>query len=99
MRRSRLRTSKKLTPIAYCVLVLFVCIFFVTAWFSSYQNKIEKEIDEELQPHMESLFDEINKLEVQKAKLTSIKRIHEIAKKLKMIQPSEPVQILQEDNN
>ena len=99
MKRLRLRTSKKLTPFAYCVLALYVCIFFVTVWFSSYQNKIAEEVREDLEPHRKFLLDEISKLEMQEAELTSIERIHKIAKKLKMIQPSEPAQILQDDNN
>ncbi len=99
LKRPRLRTSKKLTPIAYCVLALYVCIFFVTVWFSSYQNKIVEEVREELEPHRKFLVDEIAKLEMQDAELTSIERIHQIAKKLNMIQPTEPAQILQDDNN
>lgn len=99
MKRPRLRTSKKLTPIAYIVLAFYVCIFFVTVWFASYQNKIIEEVREELEPHKKFLLDEITELERQEAKLTSIERIHKIAKKLKMIQPSEPAQILRDDNN
>ncbi len=99
MKRPRLRTSKKLTPIAYCVLALYVCVFFVSVWFSSDQNKIVEEVREGLEPHRKFLLNDIGKLEIQEAKLTSIERIHQIAKKLNMIQPTEPAQILQDDNN
>lgn len=99
MNRTRARTSKKLTPIAYCVLALFVCIFLVTVWFSSYQDKTIEEVRDELEPHKNFLLDEINEFERQEAKLTSVKNIHEIAKKLNMIQSSEPVRILQDDKN
>lgn len=71
----------------------------MSVWFSSYQNKIVEEIREELEPYRKSLLDEIGKLETREAKLTSVKNIHEIAKKLNMIQSSEPVQILQDDKN
>lgn len=88
-----------MTPIAYCFLALFVCIFIVTVWFSSYQNKTIEEVREELEPHKNFLLDEINDLEMQEAKLTSIENIHKIAKKLNMIQASDPIQILQDDKN
>ncbi len=99
MNRTRLRTSKKLTPIAYLVLGLFVCMFLVTVWFSSYQDKTIEEVREELEPHKNFLLDEISELERQEAKLTSVKNIHKIAKKLNMVQSSNPVQILRDDKN
>ncbi len=45
----------------------------------------------------DQLRDEINKLKIQEAKLTSIERIHEIAKELQMVQPSEPAYVLRND--
>ena len=99
MKRPRLRASKKLTPISYCVLTLFVCIFFVSVWFSSYQNKIVEEVREELEPYRKFLLHEIGELETREAKLTSIENIHKTAKKLNMIQNSGSIRVIQDDNN
>ncbi len=45
----------------------------------------------------DQLHNEINRLKIQETRLTSIKRIHEIAKDLQMVQPSDPAHVLQAD--
>ena len=45
----------------------------------------------------DQLQNEINKLKIQETKLTSIERIHEIAKDLQMVQPSKPAHVLKAD--
>ena len=89
--------SEKLHPFVYVALVLYIGIFLGSAWFSSYQNKISLQMRQEFEQRKSQLLDEIGKLEMQEAELTSIKRIHEIAQTLQMVQPMEPVQALQED--
>ncbi len=43
------------------------------------------------------LQNEINKLKIEETRLTSIERIHEIAKDLQMVQPSKPAYVLRVD--
>lgn len=43
------------------------------------------------------LQNEINRLKIEETKLTSIERIHEIAKDLQMVQPAKPTYVLQAD--
>ncbi len=43
------------------------------------------------------LQNEINRLKIEETRLTSIERIHEIAKDLQMVQPSKPAYVLRAD--
>ena len=52
---------------------------------------------EEFEQHRDQLHNEINRLKIQETRLTSIERIHEIAKDLQMVQPSEPAHALGAD--
>jgi cell division protein FtsL len=97
MKHPRSRQSQRIHPLAYLALVVYICIFFVSAWFSSYQNKVALQIRQEFKQRKNQLLDEINKLEMQEAELTSIERIHEIAQELHMVLPSEPAHTLQSD--
>jgi cell division protein FtsL len=54
---------------------------------------------EEFEQERNTLLDEISKLEMQEAKLTSIERIHKIARELHMVQPSEPLRFLRDDKD
>ena len=45
----------------------------------------------------DQLQNEINKLKIEETRLTSIERIHEIAKDLQMVQPSKPAYVLGAD--
>ncbi len=45
----------------------------------------------------DQLQNEINRLKIQETRLTSIERIHEIAKDLQMVQPSKPTYMLKAD--
>jgi cell division protein FtsL len=89
--------STKFHPFAYFALVTYICIFFASAWFSSYQHRVALQMREGFEQRRDQLRDEINKLKIQEAKLTSIERIHEIAKELQMVQPSEPAYVLRND--
>lgn len=42
----------------------------------------------------DQLQNEINRLKIEETRLTSIERIHEIAKDLQMVQPSKPAYVL-----
>ena len=52
---------------------------------------------EEFEQQRDQLHNEINKLEIQETRLTSIERIHEIAKDLQMVQPSKQAYVLRSD--
>ena len=52
---------------------------------------------EDFEQRRDQLHNEINKLKIQETKLTSIERIHEIAKDLQMVQPSDPAYVLRVD--
>ena len=45
----------------------------------------------------DQLQNEINRLKIQETRLTSIERIHKIAKDLQMVQPSKPAYVLKAD--
>lgn len=45
----------------------------------------------------DQLQNEINRLKIQETRLTSIERIHEIAKDLQMVQPSKQTYVLNAD--
>jgi hypothetical protein len=70
---------------------------FRTPFFPNDQNKISLQMRQEFEQRKSQLLDEIGKLEMEEAGLTSIERIHEIVQALQMVQPTEPVQALQED--
>ncbi|MCZ6677096.1 MAG: cell division protein FtsL [Candidatus Poribacteria bacterium] len=86
--------STKFPPFAYFALVIYICIFFGSAWFSSYQNRVARQMVEVFKQQENQLLDEIGKREIEEADLTSIERIHEIAREFEMIQSSEPAYVL-----
>lgn len=89
--------SAKFHPFAYLALAIYICIFFLSAWFSSYQNKVALQMREGFEQRRDHLQNEINKLKIEETRLTSIERIHEIAKDLQMVQPSKPAYVLRVD--
>ena len=89
--------SAKFHPFAYFALAIYICIFFLSAWFSSYQHKVALQMREGFEQQRDQLQNEINRLKIQETKLTSIERIHEIAKDLQMVQPSKPAHVLKAD--
>lgn len=97
MKYQKPRQSRKVHPLAYFTLAIYICIFFVSAWFSSYQNEVALQMREEFEQRQNQLIDEINKLEMQEAELSSIERIHTIAREFQMVYPSEPAYILRAD--
>ncbi len=97
MKYQRPTQPAKFHPFAYLALAVYVCIFFLSAWFASNQHKVALEMREEFEQRRDQLHNEINKLKIQETKLTSIERIHEIAKDLQMVQPSEPAYVLRAD--
>ena len=52
---------------------------------------------EEFEQRRGQLQNEINKLKIQETRLTSIERIHKIAKDLRMVQSSKPAYVLRAD--
>jgi cell division protein FtsL len=99
MKHQKMRQPEKLHPLAYVVLVLYIFIFGGSAWFSSYQNKVSRQMREDFEQQKNQLLDEISKLEMQEAELTSIEHIHKIAQELQMVQPTQPIQALPEEPN
>ena len=89
--------SAKFHPFAYLALAIYICIFFLSAWFSSYQHKVALQMREGFEQQRDQLQNEINKLKIEETRLTSIERIHEIAKDLQMVQPSKPAVVLRAD--
>ena len=82
---------------AYIILFCYICISFGNAWLSSNQNRIALQIRENCEQRKNQLIDEIHKLELEEARLTSVERIHEFARALRMVQPSHPVHILRDE--
>ena len=89
--------SVKFHPFAYLALAVYISIFFVSAWFSSYQNKVALQMREGFEQRRNQLHNEINRLKIEETKLTSIERIHEIAKDLQMVQTAKPAYVLRAD--
>ena len=89
--------SRKFHPFAYFALAIYICIFFVSAWFSSYQHKVALQMREGFEQRRDQLRNEINRLKIQETKLTSIERIHEIATDLQMVQSFKPAYVLRDD--
>lgn len=89
--------SAKFQPFAYLALAIYICIFFLSAWFSSYQHKVALQMREGFEQRRDQLQNEINRLKIQETRLTSIERIHKIAKDLQMVQPSKPAYVLKAD--
>ena len=94
MRYQKSRPARRIPPVAYLALALYLCLFFVSAWFSSYQNQTALRLKREFELQRDRLQDEINKLEMQEAELTSVKRIRQIAEELEMVLPSEQAKVL-----
>ncbi|MYE87376.1 hypothetical protein F4X33_00045 [Candidatus Poribacteria bacterium] len=89
--------SSKFHPFAYFALAIYIGIFFLSAWFASNQHKVALQMREEFEQRRDRLHNEINKLKIEETRLTSIERIHEIAKDLQMVQPSESAHALRAD--
>ena len=97
MKYQKSAQKAKFHPFAYLALAIYICIFFLSAWFSSYQHKVALQMREGFEQRRDQLQNEINRLKIQETKLTSIERIHEIAKDLQMVQPSKPAYVLRPD--
>ena len=89
--------SPKFHPFAYFALVIYIGIFFLSAWFASNQHKVALQMREDFEQRRDQLHNEINKLKIQETRLTSIERIHEIAEDLQMVQPSQQAHVLRAD--
>ena len=89
--------SSKFHPFAYFALAIYIGIFFLSAWFASSQHKVALQMREDFEQRRDQLHNEINRLKIQKTRLTSIERIHEIAEDLQMVQPSKQVHVLPAD--
>ena len=97
MRYQKPTPASKFHPFAYFALAIYIGIFFLSAWFASNQHKVALQMREEFEQQRYQLYNEINRLKIEETKLTSIERIHEIAKDLQMVQPSEPAHTLRAD--
>ena len=90
------KSAGKFPVLAYLFLFCYICIAFVTIWFSSEQNRIALQIRENFREEKHQLTNEIRTLQLEEAKLTSAKRIHAFARELQMVQPSPPVRNLKD---
>lgn len=90
------KSAGKLPLLAYFLLFCYICIAFVTAWFSSDQNRIALQIREDVKNQKNQLTNEIRRLQLEEAQLTSAERIHAFARELQMVPPSPPVRDLEE---
>ena len=97
MRYQKSTPSSKFHPFAYFTLAIYIGIFFLSAWFASNQHKVALQMREEFEQRRDQLHNEINKLKIQETRLTSIERIHEIARDLQMVQPSKQAHMLRAD--
>ena len=97
MKYQKPASSSRFHPFAYFALAIYVGIFFLSAWFASSQHKVALQMREDFEQRRNQLHNEINRLKIEETRLTSIERIHEIAKDLQMVQPSEPAHVLRAD--
>ena len=97
MRHEKLQPSRKLPLLAYIILFCYICISSANVWLSSDQNRIALQIREDFEQRKNQLIDEIHKLELEEARLTSVERIHRFARELRMVQPSHPLHILRDE--
>ena len=70
---------------SYLVLIFFVAIFLLNAWFSSYHNRTFHHLQAELDREHNQLMNEISELEIEVTELTSVTRIHQLASEKKMV--------------
>ena len=96
MKYRKAMPSEKLPLFAYLILVFYIFILFMSAWFSSYHSRIALEMRQDFKPRKNQLVSEISKLQAEEAELTTMEYIHKVAKELQMVQPSEPIQILRD---
>ena len=97
MKYQKRAPSSKFHPFAYFALALYIGIFFLSAWFASNQHKVALQMREDFEQRRGQLHHEINRLKIEETRLTSIERIHEIAKDLQMVQPSKSAHELHAD--
>ncbi len=97
MKYQKPASSSKFHPFAYLALAIYIGIFFLSAWLASSQHKVALQMREDFEQRRDQLHNEINRLKIQETKLTSIERIHEIAKDLQMVQPSRQAYVLRAD--
>ena len=88
MDRQKRKSGSKLPLLAYFLLFCYIGIAFVTAWLSSEQNRIALQIREDFKAEKNHLTNEIRRLQLEEAQLTSAKHIHAFARELQMVRPS-----------
>ena len=88
---------KKFSFFSYIILLVYIGIFFLGIWFSSHQHKVRLNLRNSFERQRDQLRNEMRILTKEEAELTSVERIHKIAKELNMIQSSKPVQIIRGD--
>ena len=90
MKHQKRKSARRLPLFAYFLLFCYIGIAFATAWLSSEQNKIALQIRADIKTEKNQLTNEIRRLQLEEAKLTSAKHIHAFARKLQMVRPSPP---------
>ena len=88
---------KKFVLFSYLIILLVIGIFFLGIWLSSYQHKVRLNLRTSFEQQKNQLLNEMDILIKEEAELTSVERIHKIAKELDMVQSSKPVHIIRGD--
>ncbi len=91
------KPMKKLPLFSYIILLVYIGIFFLGIWLSSHQHKVKLNLGTRFEQQKNQLLNEMDILINEEAELTSVERIHKIAKELDMIQSSKPVQVIRGD--
>ena len=76
----------KTSKVPYLILVLFVGVLLLSAWFSPGHRRIFQDLTSKQE--QEKLENEISELKICIAELTSVEHVHKLAKQMKMVQSS-----------
>tara|TARA_A100001037_G_scaffold305447_1_gene345690 strand:+ start:1500 stop:1877 length:378 start_codon:yes stop_codon:yes gene_type:complete len=76
----------KTSKVPYLILVLFVGVLLLSAWFSTGHRRIFQDLTSKQE--QEKLENEISELKICIAELTSVEHVHKLAKQMKMVQSS-----------
>lgn len=85
---------KKRFPLVYIVFGLSFCVFAGSIWFSSYAKDVALLRQPVYERQKSYLQDEIHQLELEESTLTSVQSVRKIVTELKMVEPTEPSQII-----
>ena len=85
---------KKRFPLAYLVFGLSFCVFAGSIWFSSYAKDVALRRQPVYERQKSTVQDEIHRLELEESALTSVQSVRKIVTELKLVEPTDPSQII-----